>query len=142
MKTLIGFLAGIAFGFGLLVSGMSSPDKVLAFLDLAGAWDPSLAFVMGGAVLTAIPLFRMARRRQRPLVGGIFDQPDTRIIDSRLLSGAVLFGLGWGLAGICPGPALVDLVLDPAATAPFVAAMVGGIALSAALRRNRNGISA
>ena len=135
MKTLFAFVAGLAFGFGLLVSGMSSPDKVLAFLDLAGTWDPSLAFVMGGAVLTATPLFLLARNRQRPLAGGTFDQPDTQIIDRKLVIGAVLFGLGWGLAGICPGPAVVDLVLAPAATLPFVLAMVAGILASARLRK-------
>lgn len=137
MKTLIAFIAGLAFGFGLLISGMSSPDKVLAFLDLAGAWDPGLAFVMGGAVLTAMPLFYLARRRQQPLAGGSYDQPDTHVIDGKLVIGAVLFGAGWGLAGICPGPALVDLILVPAKTAPFVAAMVGGIVLSALWRSTR-----
>lgn len=134
MRTLVAFLAGLTFGFGLLVSGMSSPDKVLAFLDLAGAWDPSLAFVMGGAVLSATPLFWLARRRQRPLAGETYDQPDTRLVDKRLIGGAVLFGIGWGVAGICPGPAVVDLILAPAATIPFVAAMVAGILVSARLR--------
>lgn len=134
MRTLVAFLAGLTFGFGLLVSGMSSPDKVLAFLDLAGAWDPSLAFVMGGAVLSATPLFWLARRRQRPLVGETYDQPDTRLVDKRLIGGAVLFGIGWGVAGICPGPAVVDLILAPAATIPFVAAMIAGILVSARLR--------
>lgn len=134
MRTLVAFLAGLTFGFGLLVSGMSSPDKVLAFLDLAGAWDPSLAFVMGGAVLSATPLFWLARRRQRPLAGETYDQPDTRLVDKRLIGGAVLFGIGWGVAGICPGPAVVDLVLAPAATIPFVAAMIAGILVSARLR--------
>ena len=134
MRTLVAFLAGLTFGFGLLVSGMSSPDKVLAFLDLAGAWDPSLAFVMGGAVLTATPLFWLARRRQRPLAGETYDQPDTRLVDKRLIGGAVLFGIGWGVAGICPGPAVVNLLLAPAATIPFVAAMIAGILVSARLR--------
>ena len=134
MRTLVAFLAGLTFGFGLLVSGMSSPDKVLAFLDLAGAWDPSLAFVMGGAVLSATPLFWLARRRQRPLAGETYDQPDTRLVAKRLIGGAGLFGIGWGVAGICPGPAVVDLVLAPAATIPFVAAMIAGILVSARLR--------
>lgn len=134
MRTLVAFLAGLTFGFGLLVSGMTSPDKVLAFLDLAGAWDPSLAFVMGGAVLSATPLFWLARRRQRPLAGETYDQPDTRLVDKRLIGGAVLFGIGWGVAGICPGPAVVDLILAPAATIPFVAAMIAGILVSARLR--------
>jgi len=135
MKTVIAFLAGLAFGFGLLVSGMSSPDKVLSFLDLAGAWDPSLAFVMGGAVLTATPLFLLAKRRQQPLAGVAYDQPDSVTIDRKLVIGAVLFGLGWGLAGICPGPAVVDLILAPGQTVAFVVAMVAGIMLSARLRR-------
>lgn len=134
MKTLIAFLAGLAFGFGLLVSGMSSPDKVLSFLDLAGAWDPSLAFVMGGAVLTATPLFLLAKRRAQPLVGAAYDDPDRVTIDGKLVFGAILFGLGWGFAGICPGPAVVDLVLAPDKTIAFVGAMVAGIMLSARLR--------
>ncbi|MFN3423470.1 MAG: DUF6691 family protein [Novosphingobium meiothermophilum] len=135
MRTLVAFMAGLAFGFGLLVSGMSSPAKVLAFLDLAGTWNPSLAFVMGGAVITATPLFWLANRRQRPLVGEAYDKPDRQMLDRRLIGGAVLFGVGWGLAGICPGPAVVDLVLAPAATAPFMAAMIAGIMLSARMRR-------
>ena len=135
MKTVIAFLAGLAFGFGLLVSGMSSPDKVLSFLDLAGAWDPSLAFVMGGAVLTATPLFLLAKRRQQPLAGLGYDQPASITIDRKLVIGAVLFGLGWGLAGICPGPAVVDLILAPGQTVAFVVAMIAGIMLSARLRR-------
>jgi uncharacterized membrane protein YedE/YeeE len=134
MKSPVAFLAGLAFGFGLLVSGMSSPTKVLSFLDLAGAWDPSLAFVMGGAVLTATPLFWLARSRKKPLAGDGYDSPETRIIDRKLIVGAVLFGVGWGLAGICPGPAVVDLVLAPQATLPFVLAMVSGILISARLR--------
>lgn len=134
MKVPVAFLAGLAFGFGLLVSGMSSPDKVLAFLDLAGAWDPSLAFVMGGAVLSATPLFWLARKRSKPVAGEAYDMPESSIIDRKLVGGAVLFGLGWGLAGICPGPAVVDLVLDPLATLPFILAMVAGILVSARLR--------
>lgn len=135
MKVLIAFIAGLVFGSGLLLSGMSSPDKVFAFLDFSGSWDPSLAFVMGGAVATAAPLFSLARERQEPLVGLAYDQPDTKRIDGKLLGGAVLFGLGWSLAGICPGPAVVDLVLAPLATLPFVLAMIAGILLSARLRR-------
>lgn len=135
MKQIVAFIAGLAFGFGLLVSGMSSPDKVLAFLDLAGVWNPSLAFVMGGAVLTAAPLFWLARRRNRPLAGEAYDRPDSTLIDRRLIGGAVLFGIGWGLAGICPGPAVVNLVLAPMATLPFVLAMIAGILGSARLRR-------
>ncbi len=139
MRTPVAFVAGLAFGFGLLVSGMSSPAKVLAFLDIAGAWNPSLAFVMGGAVLTATPLYLLARRRQKPVAGEAYDQPDTRTIDRNLIIGAVLFGLGWGLAGICPGPAVVDLVLAPQATLPFIVAMIAGIMVSARWRAGRSG---
>lgn len=139
MKQLIAFIAGAAFGLGLLISGMSSPEKVLAFLDLAGAWNPALAFVMGGAVITATPLFWLARRRERPVAGTAYDVPERTRIDRPLLGGAVLFGAGWGLAGICPGPAVVDLVLAPAATLPFVLAMLAGILGSARLRAMRGG---
>lgn len=139
MKQLIAFIAGAAFGLGLLISGMSSPDKVLAFLDLAGAWNPALAFVMGGAVITATPLFWLARRRERPVAGTAYNVPESTRIDRPLLGGAVLFGAGWGLAGICPGPAVVDLVLAPAATLPFVLAMLAGILGSARLRAMRSG---
>ena len=135
MKILIAFLAGLTFGLGLLVSGMSSPDKVLSFLNLAGDWDPSLAFVMGGAVLTATPFFLLAKRRMQPLVGAAYDDPERLTIDRKLLIGAVLFGLGWGLAGICPGPAVVDLILAPGKTAAFMIAMVVGITFSARLRK-------
>lgn len=135
MKILIAFLAGLTFGLGLLVSGMSSPDKVLSFLDLAGDWDPSLAFVMGGAVLTATPFFLLAKRRMQPLVGAAYDDPERLTIDRKLLIGAVLFGLGWGLAGICPGPAVINLILAPGKTAAFMIAMVAGITFSARLRK-------
>lgn len=129
------FLAGLTFGLGLAVSGMTSPDKVIGFLDVTGAWDPSLAFVMGGAVLTAMPLFALARRRARPFAGARFDTPPTTPVDGRLLGGAALFGIGWGLTGICPGPAIVDLAAAPLATIGFVAALLAGIAFSARVLR-------
>lgn len=129
------FLAGLTFGLGLAVSGMTSPDKVIGFLDVTGAWDPSLAFVMGGAVLTAMPLFALARRRARPFAGARFDTPPTAPVDGRLLGGAALFGIGWGLTGICPGPAIVDLAAAPLATIGFVAALLAGIAFSARVLR-------
>lgn len=135
MKLVIAFLVGLAFGLGLLVSGMSSPDKVLGFLDIAGSWNPALAFVMGGAVATATPLFLIARRRKSPIAGGTYDWPDTTTVDRRLVAGSAIFGIGWGLAGICPGPAVVNLVLAPAATLPFFIAMVAGILVSARLRQ-------
>lgn len=129
------FLAGLTFGLGLAVSGMTSPDKVMGFLDVTGTWDPSLAFVMGGAVLTATPLFALARRRARPFAGGTFDTPPTTPVDGRLLSGAAVFGIGWGLTGICPGPAIVDLAAAPLAVAGFVGAMLLGILFSARVLR-------
>lgn len=137
MRSAIGFLMGLLFGFGLILAGMTSPDKVLAFLDVAGRWDPSLAFVMGGAVLAAFPFFRLAARRARPVAGTRFDSPPTTLIDSRLLAGSALFGIGWGLVGICPGPGLVALAIAPSATVLFVAMMAAGIYLSARLTRTR-----
>ena len=133
MRLLIGFAMGLLFGLGLAISGMTSPDRVLGFLDVAGQWNPSLAFVMGGAVLTAMPLFRLAGRFRRPLAGEAFSCPATTLIDRRLVIGAALFGIGWGLAGICPGPALVDLAIAPGRIAIFVAAMLAGLLVSARL---------
>ena len=127
MKAAIAFVAGLLFGAGLVVSGMTSPDRVLGFLDIAGAWDPSLAFVMGGAVLTAAPLFALSRRWKGPLTGGSYATPPRTLIDARLLGGAALFGAGWGVAGMCPGPAVVDLVVAPGKVAMFVAAMLVGL---------------
>lgn len=135
MRVPIGFATGLVFGLGLALAGMTSPDRVLGFLDVAGTWDPSLAFVMGGAVLTATPLFALSRRRAKPLAGAAFDQPPTTAIDRRLIGGAALFGIGWGLAGICPGPALVNLAIAPAQSLAFVAAMIAGITASAWWRR-------
>ena len=123
------FLAGLVFGLGLLLSGMTDPGKVQGFLDLAGAWDPSLAFVMGGAVLVGIAAFAVARRRTRTFLGGALHLPQSTDIDRRLVAGALLFGAGWGLAGFCPGPALVTAaMLEPKAVL-FVAAMLAGMAL-------------
>ncbi|PKN55437.1 MAG: hypothetical protein CVU56_21395 [Deltaproteobacteria bacterium HGW-Deltaproteobacteria-14] len=119
---------GLLFGLGLGISGMTQPDKVLAFLDLTGAWDPSLALVMVAAIGAFAVVFRIARRRPAPLLGGRFPRLPKRP-DGRLLGGAALFGLGWGLAGICPGPALVDLGAGLGDVAVFSAAMVGGILL-------------
>jgi len=136
MLLLVSLLCGLLFGLGLIVSGMADPAKVLGFLDLAGAWDPSLALVMGGAIASATGLFAWAGRRQRTLATAEpMCLPDNRVIDRRLLLGSAAFGLGWGLAGICPGPALVGIVLDPAGFAPFVLAMLTGFWLFGALER-------
>jgi uncharacterized protein len=123
------FLLGLLFGLGLLLAGMTDPAKVLAFLDLAGAWDPSLALVMGGGIAMGLGAFGLAKRRQRTLLGGPLRLPTATEIDRRLLAGSALFGVGWGLAGFCPGPALVSLRLGDARVAVFVAAMLAGMAV-------------
>lgn len=129
MKTLlIAALAGLLFGLGLVLSGMVLPDKVLGFLDVLGAWDPSLALVMAGAIAVGLPAFALAKRRRVPL------PPATRI-DRRLVGGSLLFGIGWGLVGLCPGPALVVASLGDAKALGFVAAMATGMALFAWLER-------
>ncbi len=126
-KTVSAFTVGLLFGIGLLVSGMANPAKVLAFLDVTGRWDPSLAFVMAGAVAVSAAGYRVARRRGRPVLAPRLEIPTRRDLDPRLLVGAAVFGLGWGLAGLCPGPALTILTVVPAPAATFVAAMVVGM---------------
>jgi len=121
---------GLLFGLGLILSGMTDPAKVFAFLDVAGAWDPSLAFVMGGAVLTAAPFFWIAGKRSTAVSGDAFETPDTNKIDGKLLAGAALFGIGWGLVGICPGPGLVVLAMAPWPAIVFVLAMIAGLCVS------------
>ncbi len=123
------FAAGLLFGLGLIVSGMANPAKVLAFLDVTGRWDPSLAFVMAGAVAVSAVGYRVARRRGRPVLATRLDLPTRRNLDPRLIAGAAVFGLGWGLVGLCPGPALTLLTVSPAPAATFVAAMVVGMLL-------------
>ena len=126
-KTVSAFTIGLLFGIGLLVSGMANPAKVLAFLDVTGRWDPSLAFVMAGAVAVSAAGYRVARRRGRPVLAPRLDIPTRRDLDPRLLVGAAVFGLGWGLAGLCPGPAMTILSVVPAPAATFVAAMAVGM---------------
>ena len=129
MRTLVAFVTGLVFGLGLLLSGMADPAKVLGFLDLAGAWDPSLMFVMGGAVGVGSVAFAAARRRTRSLLGEPMQLPTKTAVDRRIIAGALLFGAGWGLAGFCPGPALVALGLGEAKAVVFVAAMLVGMGL-------------
>jgi len=123
----LGLLLGLLFGVGLALSGMTDPAVVLGFLDLLGPWNPALAFVMGAALVVTFVLFRLARRQDRPLAAPRFAWPASTAIDARLLGGAALFGLGWGLAGYCPGPALASLTAGHAGTLVFVAAMLAGI---------------
>ena len=127
MRILWGFLSGLVFGLGLVISGMSDPAKVLNFLDLAGSWDPSLAFVMGGATVTTFLGYRLAWRRPAPVLGASFDIPANRSIDRPLLTGSALFGIGWGIGGFCPGPAFTALPLLAPGTLVFVPAMLVGL---------------
>lgn len=118
--------AGILFGAGLAVSGMTDPVRVRAFLDPAGAWDATLAFVMAGAMLPMALAWRIVRRRAAPLLDAQFHVPTARTVDVRLIAGSALFGIGWGIGGLCPGPAIASLALRPGPAAIFVGAMLVG----------------
>jgi uncharacterized membrane protein YedE/YeeE len=135
MINLAAWLAGLVFGIGLVVSGMANPAKVLGFLDLAGAWDPSLALVMGGAVAVGMVAFFIARQRTVSLLGAEMRVPASRDIDRGLALGSLLFGVGWGIAGFCPGPALVALGMGSSKALIFVVAMLAGMALFELLER-------
>jgi len=131
-KLLIALASGVIFGFGLIVSAMISPGKVLAFLDVAApSWDPSLALVLASAVIVSALGFALGRRREAPLFAATFNGPSSRSLDKKLLSGAALFGVGWGLVGYCPGPALVALSLGAPAALVFIVAMLVGMGLFA-----------
>lgn len=121
------FISGLLFGLGLTVAAMVNPAKVIGFLDLAGNWDPSLALVMGGGLAVTLPAFQLILKRDRPLLESRFYLPTSKDLDRKLIGGAMLFGVGWGLAGLCPGPALTSLVTLNGAVWLFVAAMVGGM---------------
>lgn len=135
MLILNALLAGLIFGAGLIVSGMANPAKVLGFLDIAGHWDPSLAFVMAGAVAVSAIAFALARRRKRSLFDAPMSLPATTRINTRLLAGSALFGAGWGLAGFCPGPALVSAGSGELKAMLFVVAMLAGMALFSVIER-------
>ena len=137
MKFLTALLAGLLFGAGLLVSGMTNPANVLGFLDIFGEWRPQLAFVMGAAVLTAAPSFWAVRRRGKTLLGAPVDMPDRRRIDRPLLAGATIFGVGWGLSGICPGPGLVLLASGNGMAYLFMAAVIAGMWLGQLINKKR-----
>jgi uncharacterized membrane protein YedE/YeeE len=134
---LASLLSGLVFGLGLIVSGMANPAKVLGFLDLAGHWDPSLAFVMAGAIAVGTVAFMVANRRAASLLGAPMRLPSSRLIDRRLVGGSLLFGVGWGIAGFCPGPALVSLGMGEVKAVVFVAAMLAGMALFESLELRR-----
>jgi uncharacterized membrane protein YedE/YeeE len=129
MQRMIEFFLGLLFGFGLLISGMTDPSKVLGFLDVAGSWDPSLALVMGGGVMVGLLGFDWAKKKNTSLSGQTFQWPDLVQIDSPLVLGSLMFGTGWGLAGFCPGPALVSMAAGNDKAVVFVLAMMAGMVL-------------
>ncbi|MDP2988143.1 YeeE/YedE family protein [Hydrogenophaga sp.] len=129
MNRITEFFVGLLFGLGLLLSGMTDPAKVLGFLDLFGVWDPSLAFVMGGAIAVGFFAFALARKRTTNFLGGALHFPKSTQIDKRLVLGGLTFGAGWGLAGFCPGPGIVSMASGEVKAAVFVAAMVVGMVL-------------
>lgn len=130
MKNLVTLISGLLFGFGLLLSGMADPAKVQNFLDLYGTWDPSLAFVMGGAIAVTMPGFWLVTRRHKPFFNDVFHLPTRTDFDARLITGAAIFGVGWGLGGFCPGPAMTALPLAAEGTLIFVTTMLTGMAAS------------
>ena len=136
-RVLGALLSGVIFGLGLAVSGMMNPAKVIGFLDVAGSWDPTLAFVMGGALLVTIPAFRLILGRERPLFDKSFSLPSKTSLDGRLISGAALFGVGWGMVGFCPGPAVAALATGLTPVLVFVAAMVAGMVLQSYQREKK-----
>jgi uncharacterized protein len=129
------FLVGLLFGMGLILSGMTDPSKILGFLDIFGLWDPSLAFVMGGAIAVGFFAFAWAKKRTVNFLGGVLHLPTNSQIDKPLVVGAVLFGAGWGLAGFCPGPALVSLASGQIKAVVFVVFMLAGMQLFEMLGR-------
>lgn len=129
LRLAVALVAGLLFGLGLAISCMMDPAKVLGFLDVAGAWDPSLAFVLGGAVGVSAIGYVVAARMAKPAMAPRFDIPTTRTVDARLVGGATLFGIGWGLVGMCPGPALAALSLGLPSVGVFVVAMFAGMVL-------------
>ena len=135
MQVLMAFVSGLAFGLGLILSGMTDPSKVLGFLDLAGAWNPSLLIVMIAALLVGSIAFQLAKGRTQSLLGDAMRMPTAAGIDRRLVGGSLVFGIGWGLAGYCPGPALVSVAQGGSKPLIFVAAMLAGMALFEILTR-------
>jgi uncharacterized protein len=133
LRVVMALVAGVLFGLGLAVSQMVNPAKVLAFLDIAGAWDPSLAVVMAGALLVTLPAYRLAQGRPRPVLAERFAWPTARDIDRRLIAGAVLFGVGWGLVGFCPGPAIASFAFGLPKSFVFAGTMAAGAMLARAL---------
>jgi uncharacterized membrane protein YedE/YeeE len=138
MQRVIEFVLGLTFGLGLLISGMTDPSKVQGFLDLGGFWDPSLAFVMGGGVMVGLLGFGWAKKQTLSLSGAPFQWPEMTHIDKPLVLGSLMFGLGWGLAGFCPGPALVAMASGNDKALVFVLAMIAGMALFERFKKRDN----
>jgi uncharacterized membrane protein YedE/YeeE len=137
LTSVVALVSGMFFGFGLALSEMMNPRRVQGFLDVAGAWDPTLAFVMLGALVVTVPAFFFARRLQRPVCDTNFRIPANRVIDRRLVLGAALFGVGWGLVGFCPGPALAALITGRGDVLLFVLSMLAGMGLFRLLESRR-----
>ena len=137
MPTLFAFIAGLIFGLGLIVAGMVNPAKIIGFLDIAGTWDPSLALVMVGAIAVGLVAFALARRRTMSALGLPMQLPSQRTVDARLIGGSLVFGIGWGLAGFCPGPAIVALGGGYAKAAAFTVAMLLGMGAYELVERYR-----
>lgn len=137
MLKVTAFFAGLIFGFGLLLAGMANPAKVLAFLDVSGTWDPSLALVMAGAISVAVVPLNWARRNRQSLLGARMQLPVTTQLDARLIAGSLVFGIGWGIAGICPGPAVATLLTGHWKILIFLSALLAGMYLFSALEKRR-----
>lgn len=143
MKSFNTLLAGLMFGTGLILSGMANPAKVQNFLDLFGSWDPSLAFVMGGAIAVTMPGFWLVQKRSAPFFGDVFHLPVRSDFDTQLIAGAAIFGIGWGLGGFCPGPAVTALPIGATGTLTFVSTMlVGMVAAKSIAQKSRTLVSA
>jgi uncharacterized membrane protein YedE/YeeE len=135
VKAAAAAIAGVLFAIGLMIADMTSPGRILAFLDIGGAWDPTLAFVMAAAIGVYAPIYYLVKKRPRPLFARAFHVPDATKIDAPLVGGAVIFGVGWGLSGLCPGPALVAAGAGRVDTLVFVATMIAGIVVMRLARR-------
>jgi uncharacterized membrane protein YedE/YeeE len=129
MRSIVAIISGLLFGAGLSIGGMTDPARVRGFLDILGTWDPTLAFVMGGALLVMAPVWLIQRRMEKSFDGTSFDLPGTSLIDGKLLGGSALFGIGWGIAGLCPGPAVASLATAFTPALVFVLAMAAGMLL-------------
>lgn len=142
MRMLAAFFCGLVFGCGLLISGMTEPPRVLGFLDVLGGWDPTLGFVMGGALAVTAAGYAFARRQFAPIFAERFDWPPQTAIDWQLVVGSILFGIGWGLVGLCPGPAIANLATPSPELVVFVIAMAAGMALHGLWRGRRTSAAA